>query len=88
MSWTWTPSAPLAASTFGHYHQVDLDNTPVATELSYGLSNELNWRLNDHWSLKSLTGYRSDHSIGVQDGDGFSPDAHRHREARAVGAEP
>ncbi len=66
---------PLAASTFGHYHQVDLDNTPVATELSYGLSNELNWRLNDHWSLKSLTGYRSDHSIGVQDGDvsGISP---------------
>ncbi len=66
---------PLAASTFGHYHEVDLDNPDLATELSYGISNELNWRFNDHWSLKSLSGYRTDHSIGAQDGDvsGISP---------------
>ena len=70
-----TVITPLAASTFGHYHQVDLDITPVATELSYGISNELNWKINDTWSVKSLSGYRTDKSIGKQDGDltGINP---------------
>ena len=59
---------PLANSTLGNLHNVDMNHVPHLSERDYGINNELNWKFNDNLSLKSLTAYRTEHSI-VDAGD-------------------
>lgn len=59
---------PLANSTLGNLHNVDMNHVPHLSERDYGISNELNWKFNDNLSLKSITAYRTEHSI-VDAGD-------------------
>ena len=59
---------PLANSTVGHLHDVDMNHVPHLIEKDFGINDEINWKFNDYLSLKSLTAYRTEHSI-VDAGD-------------------
>jgi iron complex outermembrane receptor protein len=60
-----TPSATdtLANSTLGNFHETDMSRRPNETEHAYGVNDELNWKLNDNLSLKSLSALRTDTSF-------------------------
>jgi iron complex outermembrane receptor protein len=59
---------PLANSTVGNLHDVDMNHVPHLSERDYGVNDEINWKFNDYLSLKSLTAYRTEHSV-VDGGD-------------------
>lgn len=63
---TW--SEPLLASINGNFHAVDVNSTPYQNELAYGLSDELSWTPNEHFTVRSLAAGRTDDSYLAQDG--------------------
>ena len=62
-----TFSDPLLLSTIGHLQNVDVNTVVPETELSYGLSDEFNWKINDNLTLKSISAGRTDHANVPQD---------------------
>ena len=65
VGFTW--SDPLLTSINGKLAEVDVNSIPFETELSYGLSDELSWTPNEHFTLKSLAAGRTDDSYLAQD---------------------
>jgi iron complex outermembrane recepter protein len=53
------PRAPLASSIVGDYTRAALDWPQVNHEQIWGISQEINARLNEQLSLKSITAYRN-----------------------------
>jgi iron complex outermembrane receptor protein len=64
-----TTYSPLANTIVNNFHEVDVNSIPHNNELGYGLNDEINWKVNDHLSLKSLSALRTDDSYNFQDGD-------------------
>lgn len=64
-----TPYPTLGNSIVGDFRKVAIDGQMRYREQSYGINNELTWKLNDALSLKSLTAYRSVKSSTITDGD-------------------
>ena len=62
-----TFSDPLLLSTIGHLQNVDVNTVVPQTELSYGVSDEFNWKINDNLTLKSISAGRTDHANVPQD---------------------
>ncbi len=63
-------SYPTIANTIiGNDHDVAINTMPHSVERVYGLSDEVNWKLDDHLTLKSISAGRTDHSTNLQDGD-------------------
>jgi iron complex outermembrane receptor protein len=58
-----SPTDTLANSTLGNFHNTDMSRAPNETEHAYGVSDELNWKINDNLSLKSLSAVRTDTSL-------------------------
>jgi iron complex outermembrane receptor protein len=54
---------PLANSTVGNLHEVDMNHVPILNEKDFGISDEINWKFNDNLSLKSLTAHRIEHTL-------------------------
>jgi len=65
---------PLADSTVGNFSKVDVSLVPHNRENAYLGSNELNWKINDNLSLKSITAETVEQThpcggiIGIPDG--------------------
>jgi iron complex outermembrane receptor protein len=57
---------PLQNSIIGDTHYVDMESLPLQIEQAYGVSDEFNWKLNDNWSVKSVTALRTDQSYNNQ----------------------
>jgi len=60
---------PLQVSIIGKLNQVDMNRLPQIIELGYGFSDELNWKINDNLSLKSLSALRTEDSSDRDAGD-------------------
>jgi iron complex outermembrane receptor protein len=60
---TPSPTDTLANSTLGNFHETDMSRGPNETEHAYGFADELNWKINDNLSLKSLSAVRTDTSL-------------------------
>ena len=54
--------APLFTAHIGDLRNVVYARVPHNAELVYGVSDEFNWKLNDHLTLKSVTAGRTDNS--------------------------
>jgi iron complex outermembrane receptor protein len=65
---TWAGGDPLLQSINGQLDKVDVVTVPYQTELSYGVTDDFSWKLNDFLTLKSITAVRTDHSVNYQDG--------------------
>jgi len=61
--------APIANSIIGNYHDVAVDTMPVENFIGYGLSNELDWKLNNQLTLKSVSALRTAQDYNYQDLD-------------------
>jgi len=57
---------PLQNSIIGQPGKVDMAVLPLQIEKAYGVSNELNWKINDNLALKSITALRTDWSYDDQ----------------------
>ena len=57
------PGDALANSTLVNFHETDMSRAPNETEHAYGVNDELNWKINDNLSLKSLSAVRTDTSL-------------------------
>ncbi len=66
--------APLASGLIGNYHKVAI-NTPSTNKYhAYGVSEEINIRLADNVTLKSITGFRWNNYRLTTDNDGTELD--------------
>jgi iron complex outermembrane receptor protein len=64
------PHSPLANSTIGNYHDIAIDGPQhVRTEV-WGAAEEINYRLTDKLSVKSLTSFRGSDYLLYNDADG------------------
>jgi len=63
------PFSPIANSLIGNYRKVALDTARGATTQVWGISEEINYNVSTHISLKSLTAYRREHLSAVVDSD-------------------
>jgi len=61
-----TNYSPLQNSIIGNLHDVDMAGMPLENELSYGVTDEFNWKINDNLTLKSITAGRTDQSYSDQ----------------------
>jgi len=57
---------PLQNSILGQPWKVDMAVLPMETEQAYGVTNELNWKINENLTLKSITAFRTDWSLANQ----------------------
>jgi iron complex outermembrane receptor protein len=57
---------PLQNSIIGQPWKTDMAVLPLETEQAYGVTNEVNWKINDHLSLKSITALLTDWSLANQ----------------------
>ena len=57
---------PLQNSITGQPWKTDMAVAPLQIEKAYGVTNELNWKINDHFALKSITAGRTDWSWNNQ----------------------
>ncbi len=64
------PTAPLANSIIGNYHNVAANVLPVENFIGYGLSDELTWKINNQLTLKSVSALRTATDYNFQDTDG------------------
>jgi iron complex outermembrane recepter protein len=64
------PHSPLANSTIGDYHKIAIDGPQNARTEVWGVAEEINYRLNAHLSLKSLTSFRGSDYLLYSDADG------------------
>ena len=64
-----TPYPTIANTIIGNDHEIAINTPPHSVEKVYGLSDEVNWKLDDHLTLKSISAGRTDHSTNLQDGD-------------------
>lgn len=63
------PTAPLADSVIGNYHDVAANVLPVENFIGYGLSDEMNWKLNNQLTFKSVSALRTAQDYNYQDTD-------------------
>ena len=54
--------APLFAAHIGDLRNIVYARLPHNNELTYGVNDEFNWKINDHLTLKSVTAGRTDNS--------------------------
>ncbi len=63
-------AAPLANAEVGNLHYFGAGALPVDSEVIYGISDELNWKINDHIAVKNLVAYRTSKSNFTTVGNG------------------
>jgi iron complex outermembrane receptor protein len=54
--------APLFESHIGDLRNIDYGRLPLNNEITYGVNDEFDWKINDHLTLKSVTAGRTDNS--------------------------
>ncbi len=62
--------APLTNAHVGDLHYYGGATQPLSVELDYGINDELNWKVNDHISVKNLMAYKTAENRTVFGGNG------------------
>ena len=63
------PPLPVAASIFGDFGKVSANYPQSLDRESSGIGLDIDWDINDSWSLKSLTAYRENEFLIQNDSD-------------------